>query len=235
MKRVLEAGRAIELKGFNNLTKSLRINLYLFRELLTERDQQSFIADVQHLYGAEALQKILHSIADRIEAEVIGVSTQDYQPWGSSALMLLSDAGPLSVQMHLNKSHLCAHTYPDVDHDGRFACLRLDLDLASCGTISPLRALDHVLEHFQPEAVQVDYAVRGFTRDHAGHLLFMDHPMVAISDGIAPMILQKYQTWTGGQATENFWNLKMLRNISIENSPRDAILLDQLKKILQVP
>lgn len=106
MKRILPEEASHMLEGFNNLTKSLRTNLYF-----VNHKQDEFWRDLSMHYNAAALQSMLQEIANRIEAVVLACSRQDYQPWGASALMLLSDAGPAAVHMHLNKSHLCAHTF----------------------------------------------------------------------------------------------------------------------------
>lgn len=206
MKRLLPETPAHPLEGFNNLTKSLRTNLYF---MLPE--PEDFSRELQLRYQAASLEMMLQEIASRIEAVVLASSRQDYEPWGASALMLLSDAGPAAVHMHLNKSHLCAHTYPDFGAAGEAPCLRVDLDLTSCGTISPLRSLNFIVDCLQPTAAVIDYSVRGFTRDAKGSVLFQDHSLTRLRDALDAQWLDVFEVLDQIGNFDQTWQMKMLR------------------------
>jgi hypothetical protein len=60
------------------------------------------------------------------------------------------------------------HTYPEVHPDNGIATFRADIDVATCGLISPLKALNYLIETFESDIVIVDYRVRGFTREVRG-------------------------------------------------------------------
>ncbi|WP_176736822.1 S-adenosylmethionine decarboxylase [Oligoflexus tunisiensis] len=206
MKRLQPETPAHSLEGFNNLTKSLRANLYF-----VSQHPENLIGR----YPAAALETMLHDIADRIEAVVLAASRQDYQPWGASALMLLSD-GPGAVDagavhMHLNKSHLCAHTYPDFGTADDPGCLRIDLDLTSCGTISPLRSLNFILDCLGPTAAVIDYSVRGFTRDATGTVLFQDHPLNRLPDALDPYWHTAFEIFDARDTFPQTWQMKLLK------------------------
>lgn len=216
MKRLLPESPAHLLEGFNNLTKSLRTNLYFVQP------------EPQRRYEAASLEKMLQEIADRIEAVVLASSRQDYEPWGASALMLLSDAGPGAVHMHLNKSHLCAHTYPDFGSAEEAPSLRVDLDLTSCGTISPLRSLNFILDCLGPAAAVIDYSVRGFTRDATGKVLFQDHPLQRLQDSLDPQWLDVFDVFDQMGNFDQTWQMKMLRRDLAPAAAR------QLRRIMQL-
>ncbi|HYX35142.1 MAG TPA: S-adenosylmethionine decarboxylase [Oligoflexus sp.] len=206
MKRLLPETPAHLLEGFNNLTKSLRTNLYFIHP-----GSDDFSRSLQLRYQAASLEVMLKEIAVRIEAVVLASSRQDYEPWGASALMLLSDAGPGAVHMHLNKSHLCAHTYPDFGTAEDLPCLRVDLDLTSCGTISPLRSLNFILDFLQPTAAVIDYSVRGFTRDATGQVLFQDHPLTRLCDAVDSQWHEVFEISDEIGPFDQTWQMKMLR------------------------
>lgn len=223
MKRLLPESPVHLLEGFNNLTKSLRTNLYLI-----QTPSHDASAELQHRYQAASLENLLQEIANRIEAVVLATSRQDYQPWGASALMLLSDAGPGAVHMHLNKSHLCAHTYPDFGSAEEAPCLRVDLDLTSCGTISPLRSLNFILDYLGPAAALIDYSVRGFTRDSRGAVLFQDHPLERLQDSLDPQWGEVFEVFDQIGNFDQTWQMKMLRRDLGSSTAR------QLRKIMQL-
>ena len=77
------------------------------------------------------------------------------------------------VKMHLDKSHICAHTYPDFQDKGQICSFRIDIDIATCGEISPLNALNFMLEAFESDVVVCDYVVRGYTRDENGKRIYI--------------------------------------------------------------
>ncbi len=119
--------------------------------------------------------------------------------------------GHTTVGAHLTKSHLCAHTYPDWYDPRRSAASEVDIDIATCGTIVPLRALNFMFESFENDVVIIDYVVRGFTRDAEGRRVYMDHTLKSIQDFIDPKILADYHCEDLVLQNENIWQTKMMR------------------------
>jgi S-adenosylmethionine decarboxylase len=228
MKRVVPFEGPIKLEGFNNLTKALSFNLYDFCVARNEAERESY---VKYIY--DKFTSILTGICDIIEANVLAVSDQDYDPWGASSLVLMSDikgsgvGGMSEVKMHLDKSHICAHTYPDFRADGQVCSFRIDIDIATCGEISPLNALNYMFEACEADVVIADYVVRGYTRDTAGRRVFMDHDLRSIQEYIDPKILEQYHCVDLALQSENIWQTKMMRTkmdertYFIENAPVD--------------
>ncbi|HEY0138322.1 MAG TPA: S-adenosylmethionine decarboxylase, partial [Nannocystis sp.] len=201
----------ISLQGFNNLTKVVSFNLYDFYVARSEEERQRYVQDIDEQFSASRITDILREIARIIDADVLSVSAQDYEPMGASSLVLMSDlghtqngghptasgagagvgpaSGHASVGAHLTKSHLCAHTYPDWTDPKGICSFRVDIDIATCGTIVPLRALDYMFHSFENDVVIIDYVVRGFTRDAQGRRVYMDHTVKSIQDFIDPEIV----------------------------------------------
>jgi S-adenosylmethionine decarboxylase len=219
----------ISLQGFNNLTKVVSFNLYDFYVARSEEERQRYVQDIDEQFSASRITDILREIARIIDADVLSVSAQDYEPMGASSLVLMSDlghtqngghptasgAGPASghasVGAHLTKSHLCAHTYPDWTDPKGICSFRVDIDIATCGTIVPLRALDYMFHSFENDVVIIDYVVRGFTRDAQGRRVYMDHTVKSIQDFIDPEIVRDYHCEDMVLQSENIWQTKMMR------------------------
>jgi S-adenosylmethionine decarboxylase len=205
---------AVRLQGFNNLTKVVSFNLYDFAAARTDAERERYIHYLHERFSGARITAILSKIAEIIDAEVLSVSAQDYDPWGASSLVLMSDLGHeqlASVGAHLTKSHLCAHTYPDVLDPRGICTFRVDIDIATCGTIVPLRALDYMFESFENDVVIIDYVVRGFTRDTDGNRVYMDHTVRSIQDFIDPKVLAEYQCQDLALPAQNIWQTKMIR------------------------
>ncbi|RZA16123.1 MAG: adenosylmethionine decarboxylase [Proteobacteria bacterium] len=217
MKRVVPFEGPIKLEGFNNLTKALSFNLYDFCVARNEAERESYVKYIYDKFSAKKVTGILTGICDIIEANVLAVSDQDYDPWGASSLVLMSDikgsgvSGMTEVKMHLDKSHICAHTYPDFRADGQVCSFRIDIDIATCGEISPLNALNYMFEACEADVVIADYVVRGYTRDTAGRRVFMDHDLRSIQEYIDPKILEQYHCVDLSLQSENIWQTKMIR------------------------
>ena len=186
----------IELHGFNNLTKSLSFNMYDICYTRTKEERESYLQYIDEQYNADRLTSILKNVSDIIGAHVLNVAKQDYEPQGASVTLLVSEGpvaeapkevfeespGPLpgSVVMHLDKSHITVHTYPEYHPDEGISTFRADIDVSTCGEISPLKALNYLLHSFDTDIMIIDYRVRGFTRDIHGHKLFIDHDINSI-------------------------------------------------------
>ncbi len=196
----------LKLLGFNNLTKSLSFNIYDICYARTKQHQQEYIEYIDEAYNAERLTAILTEVARIIGAHVLNVARQDYDPQGASVTMLISeghhDGLPTpgkkkgdkeSVVAHLDKSHITVHTYPETHPDAGISTFRADIDVSTCGKISPLRALNYLIKSFESDIVVMDYRVRGFTRNVRGMKHFIDHNVESIQDFLSADIKNRYQ------------------------------------------
>ena len=175
----------LRLYGFNNLTKSLSFNIYDVCYAKTEREQRDYIAYIDEQYNSERLTSILKTLTEMIGAHILNVSRQDYDPQGASVTCLVAEGSKMSklsgetetVVAHLDKSHVTVHTYPEYHTENSIATFRVDIDVATCGKITPLSTLDYLIGSFDSDIITMDYRIRGFTRDIAGKKLFTDHNM----------------------------------------------------------
>ena len=178
----------LKLYGFNNLTKALSFNIYDVCYAKTEREQRDYIKYIDQQYNSERLTGILERVTEMIGAHVLHISKQDYDPQGASVTFLIAEEHmkpalePDTIVAHLDKSHVTVHTYPEYHPDTCLATFRVDIDVATCGEITPLSTLDYLIGSFDSDIITMDYRVRGFTRDIEGKKLFMDHHMTSIQD-----------------------------------------------------
>ena len=61
---------------------------------------------------------------------------------------------------HLDKSHVTVHTYPEYHPETCLATFRVDIDVATCGEITPLSTLDYLIGSFDSDIITMDYRVR---------------------------------------------------------------------------
>lgn len=195
-----------EILGFNNLTKALSFNLYDFAVALNDEERASYIRYIDERYSAKQIEANLVRIAEIIDAEVLSVSSKDFDPYGASAVLLMSDMkgeqatkqsnlmSQSTVSIHLDKSHICAHTYPDSLDPSGICSFRVDIDIATCGSISPLYALDFMFKSFESDVVCVDYVVRGFARNTKGEKIYSDQSFDSITNFVSPIIMREYES-----------------------------------------
>ena len=225
----------LTLYGFNNLTKTLSFNIYDVCYAKSERAQKDYVAYIDEQYNSERLTGILCDVTEIIGAHVLNVSKQDYEPQGASVTLLISEndmpeemmdkscnhghlASRDTVLAHLDKSHVTVHTYPEYHPDNSISTFRVDIDVATCGEISPLNALDYLIGSFDSDIITADYRVRGFTRDNHGNKLFIDHDITSIQDYIATETLQKYDAIDINVYQANLFHTKLLiKEIELQN------------------
>ena len=224
----------LKLYGFNNLTKSLSFNIYDVCYAKTEREQKDYISYIDEQYNSERLVKILCNITEMIGAHILNVSKQDYEPQGASVTILLAEeqmlkarSGDMSKEIitkgdttvaHLDKSHVTVHTYPEYHPETSIATFRVDIDVATCGEITPLSTLDYLIGSFDSDIITIDYKVRGFTRDVNGKKLFIDHKITSIQDYIDSTTLKKYDAIDINMYQANIFHTKMLiKEIDLQN------------------
>ncbi len=219
------ARNKIKLHGFNNLTKTLSFNIYDICYAKSKQGQQEYIEYIDEVYNAERLTTVLKEVAGIIGANILNIARQDYEPQGASVTMLISEEpvqdreltdtekpGPLpdSVVAHLDKSHLTVHTYPESHPEESISTFRADIDVSTCGEVSPLKALNYLIHSFDSDIVTVDYRVRGFTRDVSGKKLFIDHDISSIQNYFAEDTLNSYQMIDVNVYQENIFHTKMM-------------------------
>ena len=70
---------------------------------------------MHEVYNADRLTAILTEVSRIIGANILNVAKQDYDPQGASVTILISEEEieKEDVVMHLDKSHLTVHTYPE--------------------------------------------------------------------------------------------------------------------------
>ena len=114
--------------------------------------------------------------------------------------------------------HVTVHTYPEYHPETSIATFRVDIDVSTCGEITPLSTLDFLLGSFDSDIITLDYRVRGFTRDVTGRKLFMDHPMTSIQDYIDRIMLEKYDAVDINVYQANIFHTRMLiKDIVLQN------------------
>lgn len=217
----------IRLYGFNNLTKSLSFNIYDVCYAKTPREQRDYIAYIDEQYNSERLTSILLHVVDMIGAKVLSISRQDYEPQGASVTLLIAEESMVpspapeegeTILAHLDKSHVTVHTYPEYHPDTCLATFRVDIDVATCGEITPLSTLDYLIGSFDSDIITMDYRVRGFTRDVEGKKLFMDHRITSIQDYIDRRTLRKYDAVDINMYSANLFHTKMLiKEVDLQN------------------
>ncbi len=238
----------LKLQGFNNLTKSLSFNIYDICYAVTDEQRQRYIEYIDEAYNAERLTAILTDVCNIIGANILNVARQDYDPQGASVTILISEEpvaedkdttsakpGPLpeAVVAHLDKSHITVHTYPEVNHKSGIATFRADIDVSTCGVISPLKALNYLIHSFESDIVVLDYRVRGFTRDVRGKKHFIDHKINSIQNFLSNDSKERYEMIDVNVYQENMFHTKMvLKDFNLDDylfkckaadlSPREA-------------
>ncbi len=225
--------KKLKLHGFNNLTKTLSFNIYDICYAQTNQQCSEYIEYINRAYNAERLTQILTQVAEIIGANILNIAHQDYEPQGASVTMLISEEpvaserlsnteapGPLpdALVAHLDKSHLTVHTYPESHPDNGISTFRVDIDVSTCGRVSPLRALNYLIHSFESDIVTMDYRVRGFTRNVKGTKHFIDHQINSIQNFISRDTQDRYQMIDVNVYQENIFHTKMiLKEFSLDN------------------
>lgn len=233
------------LYGFNNLTKTLSFNIYDVCYAKTEREHKDYIRYIDAQYNSDRLTNILMNVTEMIGATVLNISKQDYEPQGASVNVLIAEdtiepeevdescnlgkftkgfddrenvTGTRMVHGHLDKSHVTVHTFPEYHPGIEVSTFRVDIDVSTCGEVSPLNALDYLIASFDSDIITIDYRVRGFTRDVDGRKFFIDHDITSIQDYINDDTLTKYDAIDVNVYQSNIFHTKLLiKEIVLQN------------------
>lgn len=259
--RLIGDKERVKLSGFNNLTKVLSFNLYDFCITLNDKQRQEYVAYINEKYSAENIAEICRKVCEIIEAQVLSISNQNYDPVGASSLVLMSDIkgggniycsgsqATTQTAMHLDKSHIAVHTYPDASDPEGICSFRVDFDVATCGEITPLDAINYLFNSFESDVVYVDYVVRGYTRLENGSKIYNDQYFNSIQDFITDEIKDSFLYKSDlNMPRDNIWQSKFmikssgpkrfLMNEKDVNHPdidkKMALLYDEMKQVFHM-
>ena len=234
----------IRLHGFNNLTKTLSFNIYDVCYASSDSQIKEYMEYIDEAYNSDRLTYILTEVANIIGASILNIAKADYDPLGASVTLLISEEGsPVpfnasdavnsnngettgilpaqvtgAVVAHLDKSHLTVHTYPENHPHYGISSFRADIDVSTCGMISPLKALNYLIQSFESDIVTMDYRVRGFTRDTNGTKHYIDHDITSIQNFISKETKKRYRMIDVNIYEENIYHTKMmLRDFNLNN------------------
>lgn len=256
MKLMKTENGKLKLYGFNNLTKSLSFNIYDICYTKSVEDRKKYIEYIDEQYNSTRLTKILSDVTEMIGASVLNVAKQDYDPQGASVVLLISEEEvPLyvidpscnrgiitpireNIVGHLDKSHVTVHTYPESHPQNEISTFRVDIDVTTCGTVSPLRALNYLIRSFESDIITIDYRVRGYTRDIRGRKHFIDHNITSIQNFIAKETINRYDLIDMNIYQSNIFHTKMrIRDMNLDNYlfeiKEEELSLKEKKKIIK--
>ena len=211
--------KKLTLYGFNNLTKTLSFNIFDVCYAKSEREKQDYIRYIDEQYNSERLTNILCDVTEMIGAAVLNISRQDYEPQGASVNVLIAEGSvaPESIDpscnqgdgflqrrdihAHLDKSHVTVHTFPESHPDNEVTTFRVDIDVSTCGEISPLNTLDYLIRSFDSDIITIDYRVRA-----------------SIQDFISEEILLRYDAQDVNVYQSNIFHTRMLiKELELQN------------------
>lgn len=220
--------RNYKLHGFNNLTKTLNLNFYNINYVDNKSLEKQYSEYINHKYNANKLTDILRNVTDMIGANILNIAKQDYEPQGASASFLISE-GAIPIVIiddscnkgniipsnkhivgHLDKSHITVHTYPEKNVDNNIFVIRIDIEISTCGEISPLESINYLIEKFNSDIISIDYRVRGFSRDIDGKKHYIDHNITSIQDYILDRNKNNYIVKDYNLPSNNIFFSKMM-------------------------
>jgi S-adenosylmethionine decarboxylase len=204
------AVKKLKLHQFNNLNKTLKFSFYDISYSVSLAEKIAYNKYIDTTFNAKKLAQVLQTITKKIGAHILSISCQDYEPVGASVCVLITEQ-PVNADIvnasnnlgkieelygHLDKSHIAVHTYPEYSPKTNIASFRVDIDVSTCGEISPLKCLNYLLEEFDSrivtDIIEIDYFVRGFTRSAANEKIFIDHEITNIPDFIDKKFVKRF-------------------------------------------
>lgn len=203
-----------------NLTRSLGFNAYQVFAADSHEGLQASVHYLNEKYNTTFLLGLLEETADLIGAKILNIASEQYDPHGTSVALLLADEGHFepSQQLrtntllgHLDKSHLTVHTYPQMHLDTELCSLRLDLDLATCGIISPLKTLPLLFKRITCDVATIDFRIRGYQSSGTGQLDFGSNEVVSISDYLPEISKKQYLIKEINVPEVLFYHTRMMR------------------------
>ncbi len=220
----------LKLYGFNNLTKNLNFCIYDINYTNSSIEKNKYINYIDKKYNSKRLIKILKKACYLIDAKILNISYHEYDPQGASAVFLISEKlinekknnNNINISniilSHLNKSHICVHTYPESHPVKKISTFRVDIEISTCGIISPLKILNFFIKELESDIVTIDYRIRGFTRDINGKKYFTDHKIKSIQNFIHKNVKNMYDIFDTNIYHENIFHTRMMiKNIYLKN------------------
>ncbi|HAG38485.1 MAG TPA: adenosylmethionine decarboxylase, partial [Pseudoalteromonas sp.] len=112
--------------------------------------------------------------------------------------------------------------------DDGICTFRADIEVSTCGIISPLKALNFLIHSLESDVVTIDYRVRGFTRDVNGVKHYIDHAINSIQNFMTEDTKEAYQMMDVNVYQENLFHTKMMLKETDLNTYLFGLSTDEL-------
>ena len=169
-----------------SVTQSLALNAYQFCILEDVNQGSEWFEKLENEFSSLKLSGFVRSLGEAIGAKILNLSSTDYEPFGASAALLIGQQLEVEprgdeVLAHLDASHIAAHTY--FESSDRYAQFRLEIEVSSCGGLSPIALIDDILNECKADFAQIDYRVRGirWTKEGSPELARETNELAALS------------------------------------------------------
>lgn len=146
-------------------------------------------------YTLKFYESVIQDVVSDIEATILSTSCKEFLPYGLSVGCLLSDPKEPLIKTyvaHLDKSHIAIHTYPDINRMNGLCSYRTDIEISTCGSITPIHSMKSLIHKLDPDVMIMDYMIRGFTRNEKGDKLFCNEENFDENTILSHIPLQQY-------------------------------------------
>lgn len=197
---------------FDNLSKTVCFSLYFFYYFFYENDVKAIIEYINKKYNSNNIDLFINDIADIIDANIISISKYDFDICGASVNALCSDPSfSCAINTHLDKSHICTHSYIDFNFHKHILSFRIDLEISTCGSIIAEKSIKYVLKKFNADIIVMDIIIRGYRSNNKFEKIYFDNSIKESIEALNTTEVEKYDIV---YMTNNFKYLKckMIKN-----------------------
>ncbi len=206
------------IKNFSNINENINISIYNIYYINSKNTYKYYINYINNIYNNKNLIKLIKKISKKTNSKILHTYKLNYKLKLNKKKKTINITKNILLSYLYNNNNICIYTYIENYSKNKIYTIRTDINIYSCGLISPLNYINNIILFFKSDLININYIINGFTKDINGKKYFINNKISSVKNFIKKKIIKNYDFLEINIYQENLFNIKMIiKNINIKN------------------
>ncbi len=201
-----------------NINKNIYISIYNIYYVSSKNIYKYYIKYINNTYNNNKLINLIKNISKITNSKILNIYKINNELKFNKKNKNINKIKNILLSYLYNNNNICIYTYIENYSKNKIYTIRTDINIYSCGLISPLIYINNIITFFKSDIININYIINGFNKNINSKKHFIDKKFNSIKNFINKNIKQKYDFLDLNIYQENLYNTKMIiKKINIKN------------------
>ncbi len=195
----------------NNINKNINLSIYNIYYINSENTYKYYIKYINNIYNNKNIINLIKNISKKTNSKILNIYKINYKLKFNKKNKIINRTKNILLTFLYNNNNICIYTYiENYSKNNKIYTIRTDINIYSCGLISPLFYINIILLFFKCDLININYNINGFTKYKNGKKYFINKKFNSIKKYINKNIINKYDLLELNIYQGNIFNIKMI-------------------------